>query len=291
MKIGDLIDERYKVISVLGEGGMAIVYLANDLISKKEVAIKIIREETMKNPINLTRFEREARAAASLNHPNIVRVINLGTFEGRPYMVNEFIHGQTLSDVLTIRGKYTVTESLDIMSQLCGAVYHANQHNVIHRDIKPQNVYITTDSTVKLGDFGIATFSNASSRVTRSEVVVGSVHYLAPEISQGSSASPQSDIYALGVTFYELLTGKVPFNDESPVAIALKHIKEKFPSVRQANPKVPVVIDRIILKACAKSSSDRYRSAGDMKKDIDKLIKNPELLKKQSFFQRLFGKK
>ena len=232
MKINDVIDDRYKILKVLGEGGMAIVYLANDIITNKEVAVKIIKEETMKNPLNLTRFEREARAAASLNHQNIVKVITLGTFEGRPYMVNEFIKGKTLRETLNVRGKFSFLEACDIMYQLCSAVWFAHQHGVIHRDIKPQNVFITVDGTVKLGDFGIATFQN-SSHVTRSEVVVGSVHYLAPEISQGNQATPQSDIYSLGITFFELITGRVPFDDESAVTVALKHIKEKFPSVRK----------------------------------------------------------
>jgi eukaryotic-like serine/threonine-protein kinase len=287
MKIGDTIDERYKITSLLGEGGMAVVYGATDVISKKEVAVKIIKEDTMKNPVNLTRFEREARAAASLNHQNIVRVINLGTAEGRPYMVTELVKGQTLRDVLNARGKYSVLEACDIMYQLCSAVLHAHQHNVIHRDIKPQNVYITTDSTVKLGDFGIATFQNAS-RVTRSEVVVGSVHYLAPEISQGNPASPQSDIYALGITFFELLTGKVPFDDESPVTVALMHIKDKFPSVRKLNPKVPSSVEKIIYKATEKNPSNRYKSVFDMRKDIDRILRDPDALKKKSFFERLF---
>ena len=290
MKLQDIIDERYKIKSLLGEGGMASVYLADDLITRKEVAIKIIKEDTMKNPVNLTRFEREARAAASLNHQNIVKVINIGTYEGRPYMVNELIKGQTLRDVLNVRGKFSVLEACDIMYQLCSAVLHAHQHGVIHRDIKPQNVYITNDSTIKLGDFGIATFQNAS-RVTRSEVVVGSVHYLAPEISQGNPASIKSDIYALGITFFELLTGKVPFDDESPVTVALMHIKDKMPSVRKFNPKVPQCVEKIINKACEKNPSSRYKSAFDMRKDIDRIIRDPSIIKKKSFFQRLFGKK
>ena len=152
MKINDVIDDRYKILKVLGEGGMAIVYLANDIITNKEVAVKIIKEETMKNPLNLTRFEREARAAASLNHQNIVKVITLGTFEGRPYMVNEFIKGKTLRETLNVRGKFSFLEACDIMYQLCSAVWFAHQHGVIHRDIKPQNVFITVDGTVKLGD-------------------------------------------------------------------------------------------------------------------------------------------
>ncbi len=290
MKLQDIIDERYKIKSLLGEGGMAVVYLADDLIARKEVAIKIIKEDTMKNPVNLTRFEREARAAASLNHQNIVRVINIGTYEGRPYMVNELIKGQTLRDVLNVRGKLSVLEACDIMYQLCSAVLHAHQHGVIHRDIKPQNVYMTADSTIKLGDFGIATFQNAS-RVTRSEVVVGSVHYLAPEISQGNPASIKSDIYALGITFFELLTGKVPFDDESPVTVALKHIKDKLPSVRKFNPKVPQCVEKIINKACEKNPQSRYKSAFEMRKDIDRIIRDPSIIKKKSFFQKLFGKK
>ena len=288
ININDVIQDRYRIKQVLGEGGMAIVYLAYDLISKKDVAIKIIKPETMKNPINLTRFEREARAAASLNHQNVVRVINLGTFEGRPFMVNEFIKGQTLKDLLSKRGKFTFLEASDIMYQLCSAVLHAHQHGVIHRDIKPENVFITKDGTIKLGDFGIATFQDLNSRVTKSEVVVGSVHYLAPELSQGAPASVQSDIYALGITFFELITGRVPFDDESPVTVALKHIKEKFPSPRKYNSKTPIIIEKIILKACAKSPSDRYKDVFEMRKDIDRILREPTLIKKRSFWQKLF---
>ncbi|MDD6226171.1 MAG: protein kinase [Bacilli bacterium] len=291
MKVGDLLDERYRIVSTLGEGGMALVYKAKDIITDKDVAIKIIKEETMKNPLNLTRFEREARAAASLKHQNIVQVSNLGTFENRPYMVTELVNGKTLRESLALRGKFSFLEACDIMYQLCSAVYYAHQHGVIHRDIKPQNVFITADGTIKLGDFGIATFQN-SAHVTRSDVVVGSVHYLAPEISQGNPASPQSDIYSLGITFFELITGRVPFDDESAVTVALKHIKEKFPSVRKYNPKTPIVIEKIINKACAKSPIDRYRSAIDMRKDIERILQNPDLIKKkQGFFARLFKKK
>lgn len=285
---GDILDDRYEIEKVLGEGGMAIVYQAKDIITEKDVAIKIIREETMKNPLNLTRFEREARAAASLKHQNIVQVSNLGTYEGRPYMVTELVIGKTLREALSIRGKFSFLEACDIMYQLCSAVYYAHQHGVIHRDIKPQNVFITADGTIKLGDFGIATFQN-SAHITRSDVVVGSVHYLAPEISEGNPATPQSDIYSLGITFFELITGRVPFDDESAVTVALKHIKDKFPSVRKYNPKTPVVIEKIIYKACAKSPYDRYKSAVDMRKDIERILTNPDLIKeKKSFWQRLF---
>ena len=291
LETGSLIDDRYKIIKVLGEGGMAVVYLAKDVISNKDVAVKIIKEETMKNPVNLTRFEREARAAASLNHQNIVRVINLGANDNRPYMVNEYIRVKTLRDTLNVRGKFSFLDACDIMYQLCSAVLFAHQHGVIHRDIKPQNVFITVDGTVKLCDFGIATFQN-SAHVTRSEVVVGSVHYLAPEISQGNPATPQSDIYSLGITFFELITGRVPFDDESALAVALKHIKEKFPSVRKYNPKTPIVIEKIITNACAKSPLDRYHSVADMRKDIEKVVHDPSCLEeKKGFFARLFHRK
>ncbi len=290
IKTGDVIIDRYKIKETLGEGGMAVVYLAFDLVTKREVAIKMIREETMKNPVNLSRFEREARAAASLNHQNVVRVINLGTYEGRPFMVNELIKGQTLKDVLKERGKFTFLESCDIMYQLCSAVLHAHQHNVIHRDIKPENVFITQDGTIKLGDFGIATFQDNNARVTKSEVVVGSVHYLAPELSQGAPASVQSDIYSLGITFFELITGRVPFDDKSPVSVALKHIKEKFPSAKKFNSKTPTIIDKIIQKACAKNPSDRYKDVFEMRKDIDRILRDSSLIKKKSFFERLFRK-
>lgn len=291
MKMGDLLDDRYEVTGTLGEGGMAIVYKAKDIITDKDVAIKIIREETLKNPLNLTRFEREARAAASLKHQNIVQVSNLGAFQNRPYMVTELVKGKTLRDALSLRGKFSFLEACDIMYQLCSAVYYAHQHGVIHRDIKPQNVFITADGLIKLGDFGIATFQN-SSHVTRSDVVVGSVHYMAPEISEGNPASPQSDIYSLGVTFFELVTGRVPFDDESAVTVALKHIKEKFPSVRKFNPKCPVIIEKIIYKACAKSPYDRYKSAVDMRKDIERILQNPDLIKrKEGFWSKVFKKK
>ncbi|MFA6796930.1 MAG: protein kinase [Bacilli bacterium] len=291
MKMGDLLDDRYEITGTLGEGGMAIVYQAKDIITDKDVAIKIIREETLKNPLNLTRFEREARAAASLKHQNIVQVSNLGAFQNRPYMVTELVKGKTLKDALNLRGKFSFLEACDIMYQLCSAVYYAHQHGVIHRDIKPQNVFITADGLIKLGDFGIATFQN-SSHVTRSDVVVGSVHYMAPEISEGNPASPQSDIYSLGITFFELVTGRVPFDDESAVTVALKHIKDKFPSVRKFNPKCPIIIEKIIYKACAKSPYDRYKSAVDMRRDIERILQNPDLIKtKQGFWAKLFKKK
>lgn len=290
MNIDDLIDDRYRIEKKIGEGGMSIVYAAKDIITKKSVAIKIIKGDMMANPVNLSRFEREARAAASLSHPNIVRVINLGTYEGRPYMANELINGQNLRAVLDIR-TISPLEACDIMYQLTSAVVHAHEHSVIHRDIKPQNVYLTADGTIKLGDFGIATFEN-SARLTRSETIIGSVHYLAPEISRGQPASFLSDIYSLGVTFFELITNRVPFEDDTPVSVAIRHIKDKFPSPRKYMPSTPKEIERIILKACRKNPQERYKSAADMRKDIERILRNPDIIKeKKSLFSRLFHKR
>jgi len=276
----EIIDDRYKIIDVLGEGGMAIVYKAHDLITDKDVAVKMMKPETATNKTNLSRFEREARAAASLNHQNIVKVVNVGTYQGLPYMVNEFINGQTLRQVLDVRGKFSFLEALDIMYQLCSAVMYAHSRGVIHRDIKPQNIFLTQDGTLKLGDFGIATFQNAS-HVTRSEVVIGSVHYLAPEISQGNPASERSDIYSMGITFFELITGRVPFDSDSAVNVALMHIREPFPSIKKYNPRTPECIENIIYKACMKNPLERYSSADDMRKDVELLLKNPDRLDKK----------
>ena len=291
MNVNDIIDDRYRIERKLGEGGMSIVYEATDIISKKQVAIKIIKGDMMANAINLSRFEREARAAASLSHPNIVRVVSLGTYEGRPYMANEYVNGKNLRDVLDTRSHFTALEACDIMYQLTSAVIHSHEHGVIHRDIKPQNVYLTADGTIKLGDFGIATFEN-SARLTRSETIIGSAHYLAPEISKGQQASFVSDIYSLGITFFELITGKVPFDADTPVGVAIKHIKDKFPSPRKIIPSTPAEIERIILKATRKNPLERYKNALEMRKDIERILRNPEIIKeKQSFFYRLFHRK
>lgn len=291
LEINDIVDDRYKIVSLLGEGGMALVYKANDLITSKDVALKIMRPETAIDKTNLSRFEREARAAASLNHQNIVRVNNLGTYKGYPYMVNELITGQTLRQILDIRGKFSIIESLDIMEQLCRAIRYAHQHGVIHRDIKPQNIFLASDGTIKLADFGIATFQNAN-HVTRSEIVIGSVHYMAPEISQGHPASERSDIYSMGITFFELITGKVPFDSQSAVTVALMHIKDKFPSIKKFNNKTPQCVEEIILKAVNKDPIDRYNSAEEMRSAINNILSNRELLtKKKTFFSKLFKRK
>lgn len=289
LKIGSIIDERYRVTARIGHGGMSEVYEATDIINRKTVAIKMIREDVMKNPINFRRFQNEATIAASLKHENIVKVYDHGTVDDKPYIINEYINGQTLKDVLDFNNKLSMSEAISVMIQLSSALMYAHSHGIVHRDVKPQNLYILPDGTVKLGDFGIAESENHLIEET-SKDIVGSVHYLAPEISSGQPASPQSDIYAAGVTFFELITGHVPFDGDNSVNVAIAHIREKFPSPKKFIPECPKEIEKIIYKATYKDLKQRYKSASELHDDLVELQSHPELFKEnKGFFARLFG--
>ena len=290
IKIGALVDGRYRINARIGHGGMAEVYEATDIINKRKVAIKMIREDVMSNPINLRRFQNEATIASSLSHPNIVKVYNHGTIEGRPYIANEYINGRTMKDMLDFRSSIPIAEAVGYMLQLTSALFYAHQHNLIHRDIKPQNIFVMTDGAIKLGDFGIAQADGIDDGLTKSSEIVGSVHYLAPEISQGKPASIQSDIYSAGVTFYELLTGHVPFEKDTPVNIAVAHVKEKFPPVKKYLPNCPKEIEKIIANATKKRLSERYKTADEFYEDLLELSNNPQVLKeKKPLLARIFG--
>ena len=290
VRIGSLIDGRYRVTARVGHGGMAEVYEANDIINKHVVAIKLIREDVMQNPINLRRFENEASIAASLNHPNIVKVYNHGTVEGKPYIANEFIKGQNLKDTLDFRGSLPLEEAIDYMLQLSSALFYAHQHSIIHRDVKPDNLYVMSDGTIKLGDFGIAQMENTETISMNNKEIVGSVHYLAPEITRGYPASAQSDIYAAGVTFFELLTGHVPYNRGNAVDVAVAHVNEKFPSIRKYLPDCPKEIEKVINKCVKKNPKDRYPTAKALHDDLLAIKENPLLLKeKKGLFAKIFG--
>lgn len=287
LKIGTLIDERYRVTARIGHGGMAEVYEANDIFLKKIRAIKLIREDVMADPINLRRFENEAMLAASLSHQNIVKVYDHGTIDGRPFIVTEYIKGQNLKEALDFRQSLPLAEALMYMLQLVSALDYAHKHNVIHRDVKPDNLYMMPDGTVKLGDFGIAQSSTVTSD---NNEIVGSVHYLAPEITRGKAASAQSDIYAAGVTFFELITGHVPYEKNAAIDIAVAHVKEKFPSPCKYIPTCPHEVERIIFKATKKNPKERYRSAKEFYDDLLLLKNNPGLLReKKNIFARIFG--
>ena len=290
VKIGTLVDGRYRITSRIGHGGMAEVYEATDIINKNLVALKFIKEDVMKNAVNVKRFENEALIAASLNHPNVVKVYNHGTLNGVPYMANEFIKGQTLKDVLDFRGPIPLAETLDYLIQLTDALSFAHNHGIIHRDIKPENIYVMSDGTIKLGDFGIAQAEGIDSEFTKTSEIIGSVHYLAPEIAKGEQATQKSDIYSTGVVFYELLTGHPPFERDTPVNIAVAHIRDKFPSVRNYLPSCPKEVERVIYKATKKNPSDRYIDAKEFHDDLVAIKENPQLLKdSRGFFSRLFG--
>ena len=290
IKVGALVDGRYRISARIGHGGMAEVYEANDIINKRKVAIKMIREDVMKNSINLRRFQNEATIASSLSHPNIVKVFNHGTIEGRPYIANEYVKGQTMKDLLDLRSAIPIAEAVSYMLQLTSALYYAHQHNIIHRDIKPQNIYVMPDGTIKLGDFGSAQAEGIDSDLTKPSEIVGSVHYLAPEISQGKPASIQSDIYSAGVTFYEMLTGHVPFDKDTPVNVAVAHVKEKFPPVKKYLPTCPKEIEKIIANATKKRLNERYKSADEFYNDLLALKEDPSVLKeKKPLLSRIFG--
>lgn len=264
---GQKINDRYEIIKSIGEGGMANVYLANDTILDRKVAVKVLRGDLSSDDKFIRRFEREALSVSNLSHPNIVEVYDVGEEDGSHYIVMEYIDGKTLKQLLKKRESLTLTEVIDIMTQLTDGIAHAHESYIIHRDIKPQNIMIEDDGRVKITDFGIAMALNAT-QLTQTNSVMGSVHYLPPEQASGKSATVKSDIYSLGIMMYELLTGSVPFKGDNAVEIALKHMKDKIPSIRKQDPSIPQSVENIILKACAKNPRNRYDSAKEMHEDL-----------------------
>lgn len=267
----NVVANRYEVVQHIGQGGMADVFLAIDTILNRHVAIKILRSDQSTDAISILRFEREAQAATTLAHPNIVEIYDVGEYKNHHYIVMEYVAGKTLKKVIRDRAPLLNLEAVDTMKQLTSAVAEAHKRGIIHRDIKPQNVIVKSDGSLKILDFGIAT-AKGSAQLTQANNVMGSVHYLAPELAKGEPASPQSDIYALGIVFYEMLTGDVPFKADQAVQIALQHMREPMPSVRKANPNVPQSVENIIIRATAKNPRLRYQSCDEMLKDLEKCM-------------------
>ena len=263
-----LIANRYEVIKTIGHGGMADVYLALDTILNREVAIKVLKADMSSDPISLERFNREANACTKISHPNIVDIYDVGEDDNQHYIVMEYVKGFTLKQLIQRRGAIPPREAVWMTKQLAGALMEAHKNGLIHRDIKSQNVLIKDDGTIKLADFGIAILNN-SMQLTSKDSVLGSVHYLAPELAKGGAASMQSDIYSLGIVFYELLTGDVPFKADTPVQIALMHIKNQIPDVRKFNPQISQSIVNVLAKATAKETKDRYENIALMIKDLN----------------------
>lgn len=282
MIIGKRISGRYKILKMIGGGGMANVYLAHDMILDRDVAIKILRMDFSDNENFIRRFNREAQSATSLAHSNIVSIFDVGEEGDIYYIVMEHVEGLTLKKYIQQNSPLSVHKVIEIMKQLTAAIAHAHQNNIVHRDIKPQNILIDEHNTVKITDFGIATALSATT-ITQTNSVLGTVHYLSPEQARGGSANKKSDIYSLGIVMFELLTGRLPFSGESAVSIALKHLQSETPSPRRWNPNIPQSVENIVLKATAKDPFHRYDSVEELAEDVATAL-NPERLNEKPFF-------
>ena len=272
---GRLLGNRYELLRKIGNGGMATVYRAKDHILNRNVAVKILKDEFTTDEEFVKRFNTEATNVASLTHPNIVSVYDVGHEGDLYYIVMELVQGKTLKEIIVADGKLSWKWSANVAIQIASALETAHRNNIIHRDIKPHNIIITEDGIAKVTDFGIAK-SVSNSTITAFGTTLGSVHYFSPEHARGGLTDAKSDIYSLGVVLYEMLTGKVPFDADTPVSVALKHMQEEPKEPRELNPEIPVAMNNIIMKAMKKDPNERYQSATDMLKDLSLAIKNPD---------------
>ena len=268
IQIGKIFAGRYRIIKQIGRGGMADVYLAKDLIlDGEEVAVKVLRTNYQTDPIAVARFQREARAMADLDHPHIVRITDIGEEDGQQYLAMEYVAGLDLKRYIKEHHPLSNEEAVRIMGQILLAMRLAHTRGIVHRDLKPQNILLTPDGTAKVTDFGIAV-AFAETSLTQTNSMLGSVHYLSPEQARGSKATVQSDIYAMGIIFYEMLTGHIPYDGDSAVTIALQHFQKPLPSVIAENPSVPQALENVVIKATAKKLTDRYQSVAEMYVDL-----------------------
>lgn len=273
--IGKVLGNRYELIEKIGVGGMATVYKAKCRLLNRNVAIKILKDEFANDAEFIKRFQVEAQSAASLSHPNIVSIYDVGNEDGLHYIVMELIEGKTLKEIIDEKGRLPWRDAANIASQIASALAKAHNNHIIHRDIKPHNIIITKEGVAKVTDFGIAK-AVSNSTINAFGSTIGSVHYFSPEHARGGYTDEKSDIYSLGVVLYEMVTGRLPFDGDTPVSIALKHLQETPVEPAQINPNLPLGINNIILKAMAKEISQRYKNATEMCKDLDKILKQPE---------------
>ena len=268
IQIGKLFAGRYRILKSIGRGGMADVYLAKDLIlDNEEVAIKVLRTNYQTDQIAVARFQREARAMAELNHPNIVSIRDIGEEDGQQFLVMEYVDGSDLKKYIQDHAPLSNNEVVRIMEEVLSAMTLAHQQGIVHRDLKPQNILLTKDGTVKVTDFGIAV-AFAETSLTQTNSMLGSVHYLSPEQARGSKATVQSDIYAMGIMLFEMLTGHIPYDGDSAVTIALQHFQKPLPSIIDENKNVPQALENVVIKATAKRLSARYASTFEMSRDL-----------------------
>jgi Serine/threonine protein kinase len=274
--IGHTLGGRYELLARVGGGGMALVYKAKDLLLNRFVAVKVLRQQFTHDDDFIKRFRREAQAAASLSHPNIVSIYDVGQVDDTHYIVMEFVDGANLNEIIRERAPLQAEEAVRFAVQICDALEHAHHNQIIHRDIKPHNILIGNNGRVKVTDFGIAR-AVTSSTITQTGSVIGSVHYFSPEHAKGVATGEKSDLYSLGIVLYQMLTGRLPFLGESPISVALKHLQEPFEQPRLVNPYIPQSVENVILRAMRKNPQERYQSAKEMQRDLETCMRPDRL--------------
>ncbi|WIV10806.1 Stk1 family PASTA domain-containing Ser/Thr kinase [Proteiniborus sp. MB09-C3] len=279
--IGKILGNRYEIIEKVGGGGMALVYKAKCRLLNRFVAVKILRSEFIHDEDFINKFRRESQAAASLSHPNIVSIYDVGVEDNIHYIVMEYVNGKTLKQLIREKGKLSIDESLDIAIKIAEALSHAHENHIVHRDIKPHNILVTDDGVVKVTDFGIARAATTST-VTNTSNVIGSVHYFSPEQARGGYTDEKSDIYSLGVVMYEMITGRLPFQGDSPISVALKHIQEDIEPPSHIDDTIPKNLESIIMKCVQKDQSLRYSDIKLLLSDLKK-VKNSDEIHISSF--------
>ncbi|MBQ2264941.1 MAG: Stk1 family PASTA domain-containing Ser/Thr kinase, partial [Oscillospiraceae bacterium] len=275
--IGKKLDGRYEISELIGIGGMADVYKATDIVDNKVVAVKILKKEFAENEEFLRRFRNESKAIALLSHPNIVKVYDVGFSEKIQFIVMEYIDGITLKEYIENEKVLTWKDSVHFIIQILRALQHAHDRGIVHRDIKPQNIMLFTDGTIKVMDFGIAKFAREEGR-TATDQAIGTVHYISPEQARGDVTDEKSDIYSVGVMLYEMLTGQKPFDTDNPVTVAVMHMQNTAERPRSINPDIPAGLEEIILRAMEKDAENRYQTASDMIRDIESFKANTQIV-------------
>ena len=281
--VGKRLDGRYEIIEIIGVGGMAVVYKAFDNIDNRIVAVKILKDEYLTNDEFRRRFKNESKAIAVLSHPNIVKVFDVSYGDRLQYIVMEYVEGITLKEYISQQGTIDISEAIYFVTHILRAFQHAHDQRIVHRDIKPQHIMLISDGTIKVTDFGIARFARSDTK-TMTDTAIGSVHYISPEQAKGSVMDAKTDIYSVGVVLYEMLTGKLPFQSENAVSVALMQLQSEPEKPRNINPNIPIGLEQIVMRAMQKNPNDRYQSASEMLMDIDEFKKNPNIKFDYSYF-------